>query len=81
MEIKPIDDWAYYYCIDIEDDPEIRKYITDPDLAFLYCIHVKDRPEVRKYITDPMYAHRYCKEVRNDIPELKILSEEYMYIT
>ena len=35
-------EWAYWYCKDTEDDPEIRKYITDPELAFEYCKEIND---------------------------------------
>ena len=43
--------WAYYYCRDVEDNPEVRKKITTSMWAYYYCINVKDRPEIRKYIS------------------------------
>jgi len=42
--------FSYFYCLDVEDIKDIRKYITIPGWAYLYCLKVKDRPEVRRYI-------------------------------
>ena len=42
--------WTYWYCKDVKDDHEIRKYIIGSDWACYYCKDVKDDPEVRKYI-------------------------------
>jgi len=27
LDPKDLSDWAYYYCRDIKDDPEVRKYV------------------------------------------------------
>ena len=40
--------WAYWYCRNIKDMPEVRKNITDPEWAYWYCRYVVDRPEIRK---------------------------------
>lgn len=48
---KTISEWAYYYCLYIENIPEIRKYITDSEYAYNYCINVEDDSEVSKNIT------------------------------
>ena len=52
LEPKEISKWAYWYCKDIEDRSEIRKYITVSFWAYFYCKWIKDRPEVRKYIKE-----------------------------
>jgi hypothetical protein len=44
--------WAYCYCHNIKNRPEVRKHITDSNWAYRYCKNIKDRPEIRKYITD-----------------------------
>jgi len=56
---------AYRYCLDIEDNPEVRKYITDSYLAYSYCKDIKDRPSVRKYITDSNSAYWYCYNIKD----------------
>ena len=50
LDKEEISYWAYYYCKDIEDRPEIREHITDPDWAFEYCRYIEDRPEIRHYV-------------------------------
>ncbi len=30
--------WAYQYCYDINDDPEVKRLITYPYWAYLYCL-------------------------------------------
>jgi len=55
---------CYYYCLDIKDDPEVRKYITESDIAYFYCIDVKDDPEVRKHIISDLCL-RELKRRRN----------------
>jgi len=62
--------WAFYYCRDKEDKPEIRKLITDSMAACLYCADVKDRPEVRKNITATEWASWYCEQIEDD-PEVR----------
>ena len=37
---------ALKYCLEIEDDPEVRKYITTSSEAFIYCRMIKNRPEI-----------------------------------
>ena len=44
--------WAYYYCKDIKDKPEIRIYITNPYWSYSYCRDIKDRLNIRKNITE-----------------------------
>jgi len=69
--------WAYKYCKDIEDKPEVKKYITHSNHAFWYCKDVKDRPEIRKLITTSFHAYRYCKEIQ-DRPEVaKHITDSY----
>ncbi len=70
---KRISEWAYYYCRNINDDPEVRKYITDPNWAYYYCKDVEDYPEIRKYITDSFWASMYCWNInKNDERLLKL---------
>ncbi len=47
--------WAYEYCLNVKDDPEIRKFITSPIWAFYYCTLVNNDPEVRKNIKSLMW--------------------------
>ena len=71
-----ISHWAYNYCRDVKDKPEIRQYITDSNDALWYCKNVKDRPEMRKLITDSYWAYFYCRAVK-DRPEVrKLITEE-----
>lgn len=48
-----ISEWAYYYCLNIKDDPEIRKYITNSKWAFYYCIFIENDLEIAKNIKYP----------------------------
>lgn len=32
---------AYKYCLNIKDNPEVRKYITEPSDCHLYCSNVR----------------------------------------
>jgi len=57
--------WAYWYCRDIKDKPEVRQYITSPKMSFYYCQDIKDRKKVRKNITDSTWAHYYCTEIKH----------------
>jgi len=65
-----ISHWAYNYCRDVKDKPEIRQYITDSNDALWYCMKVKDRPSIRKFITDSHDALEYCLDIR-DIKEVR----------
>ena len=40
---------TYLYCRDIEDNPEIRKFIITPHWAHCYCKYIREDPKVRKY--------------------------------
>jgi len=42
--------WSYYYCKNVKDRPEVRKFIIESEWAYFYCRFVEDKPEVRKYI-------------------------------
>ena len=53
--------WAYRYCLDIEDDPEIRNLITDSFTSLHYCKFIKDRKEISKNITQQPYIDWYNK--------------------
>ena len=53
---KEISKWAYNYCRKIENNPEIRKNITEPYYAYQYCL-INDDPEVRKNINDPFWSN------------------------
>ena len=44
--------WAYYYCRDVKDRPEVRANVSDSCWAYRYCRDVKDRPEIRAKITN-----------------------------
>ena len=71
--------WAYRYCKDVKDKPEIRKHVTDSFDAYNYCKNVKDRPEIRKYITDSEGAYWYCKNVK-DRSEIRMHITENYYL-
>lgn len=58
--------WSYLYCLNKEDDPEIRKYITNPEWVYMYCRYIDDDPEIRKYITNSKWAYMYCSDVNDD---------------
>jgi len=68
--------WAYYYCIEVKDKPEVRQYITVPFWAYEYCYIIKDRPEVYKYITSSLYAYRYCITVKDRPSVRQYITEE-----
>ncbi len=53
--------WAYLYCKKINNEPEIREFITHSHMAYWYCISVKDDPEIRKNITEKVYINLYNK--------------------
>ncbi len=40
-----ISQWAYWYCRDIKDDPEIREFITNPYWAYMYCEYINKNDE------------------------------------
>ena len=61
--------WAYHYCYEVEDKPEVRKNITDSEWAYYYCHYVQDNPKVYNNITKSQWAYRYCHDVR-DIPKI-----------
>lgn len=73
--------WAYTYCRDIKDQPELWKHITNSDNAYHYCKNIKDRPEVWKYITDSKSAYLYCRNIK-DRPEIRkrITNSWYAYL-
>jgi len=52
LEPEELSRWAYLYCRDIKDRPEIWKNITDSYWAYCYCRVIKNRPELRKYIKE-----------------------------
>lgn len=70
----PLD--AYRYCRFVEDDPKVRKNITNTKNACSYCLNIKDRPEIRKYITKPIDCYFYCKYVKHDKKLAKIARED-----
>ncbi len=37
-----ISSWAFWYCKDINNDPEIKELITDPYWAFWYCKEINE---------------------------------------
>ena len=77
LESKEISEWSYYYCLDTENKPEIRKLITDSHWAYYYCKFVKDDPGVRKHITKPSDAYFYCRYIK-DRPEMrKLIKRSY----
>ena len=39
---------AYLYCILVEDDPEVRKYIKESYWAYIYCTNIEDKEELWK---------------------------------
>jgi len=42
---------AFWYCLNTNDDPKIRKHITYSYFAYRYCYEIKNCPEMRKRIT------------------------------
>lgn len=38
-----ISQWAYSYCKDIKDDPEIREFITNSYWAYHYCRYINKK--------------------------------------
>lgn len=37
--------WAYEYCRDVENNPEIRKHITNSYWMYYYCKYVRNYKE------------------------------------
>lgn len=70
LDEASISKWAYKYCRDVNDNPEIRKNITDSGWAYCYCKVIKDDPEVRKNITKQYWGWLYYKNI-NDKPEIR----------
>jgi len=56
--------WAYYYCKDIKDKPDIRKYITTSMWAYFYCREVENTPEMSCKITDGYYHMLFKKYLK-----------------
>lgn len=54
--------WSYFYCLTIENDPTIRKNITNFHWAFIYCTNVEDDPELRKHIIGTIFFERRYRE-------------------
>ena len=83
-ELKPEEvkdsEWAYHYCCEVEDKPEVRKNITDSEWAYYYCRYVKDNPEICNNITKSEWAYQYCFNIR-DIPKIykRITASEWAY--
>ncbi len=69
--------WAYLYCKDIKDDPEIREYIIESEWAYYYCGNIDDNPEIRKFIIKSEFAYLYCKYINTNDERLINLSEKY----
>ena len=44
--------WAYRYCLNIKDIPEMRDKIIESEWAYYYCLRVKDRKEMRDKIVE-----------------------------
>lgn len=42
--------WAYHYCRDVKNDPEVKSLITEAYWAFQYFINIKKDKEVLAYI-------------------------------
>ncbi len=72
-----ISKWAYYYCRDVKDDPEIKKYITDSRWSYQYCKFINDDPEISKFITTPIWAYGYCRDVNKNDERLMELAKKY----
>lgn len=66
IEQEQIDRWAFDYCYNVEDDPEVWPMIKGSKYAYIYCKYVENRPEVRKLITKSEFAAFYCEDVSND---------------
>ncbi|MFW6282354.1 MAG: hypothetical protein ACOC1O_06190, partial [bacterium] len=62
--------WAYFYCKETKNDPEIRKYITDSYYAYLYCYTSEEDSKIKNNITHQYWAHIYCRYINYD-PELR----------
>lgn len=67
LDEKEISIWAFWYCKNINNDPEIKKYIIDSEYSFEYCYRVKDDPEIRKGITEEFWVFQYCYNIKNDV--------------
>ena len=72
--------WAYFYCINIKDRPEIRKYITDSGHAYLYCMYFKDDTEVAKYITDLWNVKEYHRKRMSQLNFFAKIKEILKYL-
>ncbi len=75
-----ISEWGYRYCHFINDDPEIREFITNSDWVYWYCKDVKDDSEVRKFIVDSYWAFCYCRGVNKNDERLVELARGYKKI-
>ena len=50
LDSYEMSNWAYHYCRNKKDRPEVRKLITNSRWVYYYCNVIKDDPEVRKYV-------------------------------
>ena len=45
-------EYAYWYCLVVNDRPEVRKNITDSVWSYMYRRDIANRTEIRKNITE-----------------------------
>ncbi len=74
-----ISEWAYLYCRDINDDPEVRKFIINSEWAYWYCYDIKDDPKIIKYITESFWAFMYCTDINKNDERLVKLAKKGGY--
>ena len=71
--------WAYQYCKNIKDSPEIAKLITNPSLSYYYCHCVRDDKKIALQITSSGWAYSYCLQVK-DRPEVRRYITEKLHL-
>ena len=50
LDESKLSGWAYLYCRDTENNPNIKNLITRPYHAYMFCKYVEDDYDVRQYI-------------------------------
>lgn len=76
-----ISEWAYHYCRDVNNDSEVKNFITSETFVYYYCLRVEnDFKMARKYIESSRYIKLYIKNIYNDpIIRLKYLKREFQF--
>ena len=58
--------WAYLFCKNVQDDPEVRKYITNPYYAFLYLIEINYDRNLRNIVKNTKFDDWYLHKKKED---------------